>query len=125
MTERRDQQEMTERGPAGMTEAKLAGMTEEKLAGMTEEKLAGMTEGPGGSVVPDTPLLSFPTFLPLLSFPTFLIGNPGVFPMQGHMNEKGQKKNTGFPLKTCGNDREERPFCRSRRFPPFRRSRRF
>ena len=55
------------------------------------------------------PLLSFPTFPPLLSFPTFLIGNPGVFPMQGHTNEKGQKKKTGFPLKTCGNDREERP----------------
>ena len=54
------------------------------------------------------PLLSFPTFPPLLSFPTFLIGNPGVFLMQGHTNEK-DKKNTGFPLKTCGNDREERP----------------
>ena len=38
------------------------------------------------------PPLSFPTFLPLLSFPTFLIGNPGVFPMQGHMNEKDKRK---------------------------------
>ena len=71
MTERRDQQEMTERGPAGMTEA--------KLAGMTEEKLAGMTERPGGSVIPDAPLCHSRRF-PLLSFPTFSIGNPGFFP---------------------------------------------
>ena len=32
------------------------------------------------------PFPSFPT-VPLPSFPTFLIGNPGVFSMQGHTNE--------------------------------------
>ena len=40
---------------------------------------------------PTTPLLSFPT-APLLSFPTFLIGNPGVFSMQGHTKEGTKKK---------------------------------
>ena len=36
--------------------------------------------------LPTVPLPSFPT-VPLLSFPTFLIGNPGVFSMQGHTKE--------------------------------------
>ena len=48
-------------------------------------------------VIPDV-------FNPPLSFPTFLIGNPS-FPIQGHPNEGTEEKDTGFPLKTCGNDR--------------------
>ena len=31
-----------------------------------------------------------------------------IFPMQGHTKEGTKKKETGFPLKTCGNDRRSR-----------------
>ena len=58
-------------------------------------------------VIPDVsnPLLSFPTFsIPLLSFPTFSIGNPWLFPCRT-TNEGTEEKDTGFPLKTGGNDR--------------------
>ena len=50
------------------------------------------------SVVPDV-------FNPPLSFPTFSIGNPRAVPMWGHTNERTEEKDTGFPLKTVGNDK--------------------
>ena len=55
-----------------------------------------------------TPLCRSQRF-PLLSFPTFSIGNPGFFPSRATQMKRTKEKNTGFPLKTCGNDREERP----------------
>ena len=55
-------------------------------------------------------LLSFPTFPPL-SFPTSLIGNPSCCPaFRSGMSllpgppASRKRKDTGFPLKTCGND---------------------
>jgi len=53
------------------------------------------------SVVPDV-------FNPTLSFPTFSIGNPRAVPTWGHTNERTEEKDTGFPLKTGGNDRMAR-----------------
>ena len=52
--------------------------------------------------------LPFSSFLiPFPSFPTFLIGNLEFSPCRG-TRRKGQKKDTGFPLETCGNDRRRK-----------------
>ena len=48
------------------------------------------------SVMPDAPVLSFPTFL---------IGNPAFSPGREDMKKGTKEKDHGFPLKTCGNDR--------------------
>ena len=59
-------------------------------------------------------LLSFPALEPLSVIPTLeppsvipdvFNRESKVFPMQCHTNEGTKEKDTGFPLKTCGNDR--------------------
>ena len=47
-----------------------------------------MTKGVSGSVIPDV-----------------FNRESRIFPTQRHMNEGTKEKDTGFPLKTCGNDR--------------------
>ena len=78
-------------GPASMTEGRT---------GMTEGAKQVCQRGQSGPFRHARRVQS-----PLLSFPTFFIGNPWLFPMQGHPNEGTEEKNPGFPLTTGGNDR--------------------
>ena len=55
-----------------------------------------------------------PTFPPSV-IPDIFNRESMVFPKQCRPNEETKEKDTGFPLKTCGNDRRE---SRAARFPP-------
>ena len=79
--------------------------TEEKDTGFPL-KTAGMTGGAGGNdrgVGGNDKRGMRGRTIPLLSFPTFSIGNP----RGGRTHERTEEKDTGFPLKPGGNDREE------------------